>query len=69
VSGAIGTGSAETADSTQKRPQVPWSATVIAAHRQLPGGVIVLVWDNLDVHLRAEPRAFTGARSSISRGI
>jgi hypothetical protein len=32
---------------------------IIAAHRQLPGGVIVLVWDNLPVHLRAELRAFT----------
>ncbi len=30
---------------------------------QLPGGVIVLVWDNLNVHLRAELRAFTGTRS------
>ena len=27
---------------------------LIAAHRQLPGGIIVLVWDNLNVHLRAE---------------
>ena len=34
----------------------------IAAHRELPGGVIVLVWDNLDVHLRAELREFTGAQ-------
>ena len=25
---------------------------LIAAHRQLPGGVIVLVWDNLNVHRR-----------------
>jgi hypothetical protein len=23
-----------------------------AAHRQLPGGIIVLIWDNLNVHLR-----------------
>ena len=35
---------------------------LIAAHRQLPGGVIVLVWDNLPVHLRAELRAFTAAQ-------
>ena len=35
---------------------------LIAAHRQLPGGVIVLIWDNLNVHLRAELRAFTGAQ-------
>jgi hypothetical protein len=27
---------------------------LIAAHRQLPGGTIVLVWDKLSVHLRAE---------------
>jgi DDE superfamily endonuclease len=35
---------------------------LIAAHRQLPGGVIVLVWDNLNVHLREELRAFTAAQ-------
>jgi len=35
---------------------------IIAAHRQLPGGMIVLVWDNLGVHLRAELRAFTAAQ-------
>jgi hypothetical protein len=35
---------------------------LIAAHHQLPGGVIVLVWDNLPVHLRAELRAFTAAQ-------
>ena len=35
---------------------------LIAAHRQLPGGNIVLVWDNLNVHLRAELRAFTAAQ-------
>ena len=33
-----------------------------AAHRQLPGGNIVLIWDNLNVHLRAELRAFTTAQ-------
>ena len=33
-----------------------------AAHRQLPGGNIVLIWDNLPVHLRAELRAFTAAQ-------
>ena len=36
---------------------------LIAAHRQLPGGVIVLIWDNLPVHLRAELRAFTAAQA------
>ena len=35
---------------------------LIAAHRQLPGGVIVLIWDNLNVHLHAELRAFTSAQ-------
>ena len=35
---------------------------LIAAHRQLPDGVIVLIWDNLNVHLRAELRAFTSAQ-------
>jgi hypothetical protein len=33
-----------------------------AARHQLPGGVIVLAWDNLPVHLRAELRAFTSAQ-------
>ena len=33
-----------------------------AAHHQLPGGNIVLIWDNLNVHLRAELRAFTSAQ-------
>ena len=35
---------------------------LIAAHHRLPGGIIVLVWDNLPVHLRAELRAFTSTR-------
>jgi hypothetical protein len=34
-----------------------------AAHHQLPGGNIVLVWDNLNVHLRAELRAFITAQA------
>jgi hypothetical protein len=36
---------------------------LIAAHRQLPGGIIVLIWDNLNVHLKAELRAFTSAQA------
>ncbi|HEV2251557.1 MAG TPA: transposase [Streptosporangiaceae bacterium] len=36
---------------------------LIAAHRQLPGGNVVLVWDNLSVHLRAELWDFTGAQA------
>ena len=35
---------------------------VTAAHHQLPGGNIVLVWDNLNVHLKTELRAFTTAQ-------
>jgi hypothetical protein len=33
-----------------------------AARYQLPGEMIVLAWDNLPVHLRAELRAFTSAQ-------
>ena len=36
---------------------------LIAAHRQLPGGNVVLVWDNLNVHRRGELRAFTEAQA------
>ena len=36
---------------------------LIAAHRQLPGGVVVLIWDNLNVHLGPELRAFTIAQA------
>jgi hypothetical protein len=36
---------------------------LIAAHRQLPGGNVVLIWDNLNVHLKTELRAFTGAQA------
>ena len=36
---------------------------LIAAHRQLPGGNVVLVWDNLNVHLGPELRDFTGAQA------
>ena len=35
---------------------------LIAAHRQLPGGNIVLVWDNLSVHTCADLRAFTSGQ-------
>ena len=35
---------------------------LVAAHRQLPGGNIVLIWDNLNVHKRAELRAFTSGQ-------
>src|SRR5260221_9157812 len=35
---------------------------LIAAHRQLPGGNIVLAWDNLNVHTCPALRAFTGAQ-------
>jgi transposase len=36
------------------------------AHRQLPGGNVVLVWDNLNVHLGVELRAFTGAQAWLT---
>jgi DDE superfamily endonuclease len=36
---------------------------LLAAHRQLPGGNVVLIWDNLNVHPRAELRAFTSAQA------
>jgi DDE superfamily endonuclease len=36
---------------------------LIAAHRRLPGGNIILIWDNLPVHLRTELRAFTAAQA------
>jgi hypothetical protein len=36
---------------------------LLAAHHQLPGGVIVLIWYNLNVHLRAELQEFTGAQA------
>ena len=29
----------------------------------IPGGIIVLIWDNLNVHLRTELRDFTGAQA------
>jgi hypothetical protein len=35
---------------------------LIAAHRHLPGGNIVLVWANLNVHTCADLRAFTSAQ-------
>jgi hypothetical protein len=36
---------------------------LLATHRQLPGGNIVLIWDNFNVHLKAELRAFTDAQA------
>ena len=36
---------------------------LLATHRQLPGGNIVLIWDNLNVHLKAELRAFTDTQA------
>src|SRR5262249_31197030 len=36
---------------------------LLAAHRQLPGGNIVLIWDNLNIHLKAGLRAFTDAQA------
>ena len=33
---------------------------ITAAHRQLPGGKIVLIWDNLNIHAQAEKLALNG---------
>lgn len=33
---------------------------LVAAHHQLPGGNVVLVWDNLNVHTCADMRAWAG---------
>jgi hypothetical protein len=41
---------------------VEYRDLLIAAHHQLPGGAIVLIWDNLNVHLRAELRASPAPR-------
>lgn len=38
---------------------------LIAAGKQLPGGAIVLIWDNLNMHTRAELRAFTGTQPRL----
>jgi hypothetical protein len=37
-----------------------YAALVTAAHRRLPGGKIVLVWDNLNIHAQAEASALAG---------
>jgi hypothetical protein len=39
---------------TKALPVRRYRDLVIAAHRQQPGGNIVLIWDNLTVHLRAK---------------
>jgi len=49
-------------DETKAFTWIEYRDLLIAAHRQLPGGNIVLIWDNLNVHKRAELRAFTGAQ-------
>ncbi len=49
-------------DETEAFTWLEYRDLLIAAHRQLPGGNVVLVWDNLNVHRRAELRAFTGAQ-------
>ena len=50
-------------DETKAFTWTEYRDLLIAAHRQLPGGVVVLIWDNLNVHRRAELRAFTGAQA------
>ena len=49
-------------DETTGFTWIEYRDLLVAAHRQLPGGNIVLVWDNLSVHKRAELRAFPGAQ-------
>jgi hypothetical protein len=49
-------------DETKAFTWIEYCDLLIAAHRQLPGGNIVLICDNLNVHKRAELRAFTGAQ-------
>jgi len=49
-------------DETKAFTWIEYRDLLIAAHRQLPGGNIVLIWDNLNVHKRAELRAFTSAQ-------
>jgi hypothetical protein len=44
-------------DETKAFTWIEYRDLLIAAHRQLPGGNIVLIWDNLNVHKRAELRA------------
>ena len=50
-------------DETKAFTWTEYRDLLIAAHRQLPGGNVVLVWDNLNVHRRPELRAFTGAQA------
>jgi transposase len=47
---------------TKAFPWTEYRDLLAAAHQQLPGGNIVLVWDNLNVHLRKELSAFITAR-------
>ena len=49
-------------DETKAFTWIEYRDLLIAAHRQLPGGNIVLIWDNLSVHRRAELRAFTSGQ-------
>ena len=50
-------------DETKAFTWTEYRDLLIAAHRQLPGGNVVLIWDNLNVHRRAELRAFTEAQA------
>ena len=48
-----------------ERKSLAWTEyrdLLAAAHQQLPGGNIVLIWDNLNVPLKKELRAFTAAQ-------
>jgi hypothetical protein len=50
-------------DETKAFTWTEYRDLLIAARRQLPGGVVVLIWDNLNVHRRVELRAFTEAQA------
>ena len=56
-------------DETKAFTWTEYRDLLIAAHRQLPGGMVVLVWDNLNVHRRAELRAFTDAQAWPRRNL
>ena len=55
-------------DETKAFTWTEYRDLLIAAHRQLPGGNVVLIWDNLNVHRRAELRAFT-ERPGLAAGV
>ncbi|GAA3942516.1 hypothetical protein GCM10023085_25400 [Actinomadura viridis] len=45
-------------------PPAEYTRMLQAAHQQLPGGKIVLVWDNLGIHRSKAMREFIDAHST-----